>query len=131
VSAQQGRARPRWVAAVLLGIAVGALPGCAPQAPRLPDAGAAAAAMGGETAVNRIAISDFMFVPMVLTVTRGSTVSWVNLDAEPHTVRSVDDAFRSGALDQNDRFSFRFERPGTYRYVCSIHSRMLATIIVK
>jgi plastocyanin len=54
-----------------------------------------------------------MFNPMSLVVPVGTTVSWKNLDGEPHTIRSLDDTFRSGALDQNDSFSFKFDKPGT------------------
>jgi plastocyanin len=78
-----------------------------------------------------IAIHNFMFNPMSLVVPVGTTVSWKNLDGEPHTIRSVDDTFRSGALDQNDSFSFKFDKPGTYKYTCSIHPQMVATIVVK
>ena len=68
---------------------------------------------------------------MAPTATVRATVSWKNLDPEPHTVRSVDDQFRSGALDQNDSFSFKFDKPGTYRYVCSIHPQIVGTVTVK
>ena len=72
-----------------------------------------------------------MFEPMSLVVAAGTKVTWKNFDGEPHTIHSIDDAFRSGALDQNDTFSFQFDKPGTYRYVCSIHPQMVATIVVK
>jgi plastocyanin len=78
-----------------------------------------------------ITIHNFMFNPMSLVVPVGATVSWKNLDGEPHTIRSVDDTFRSGALDQNDSFSFKFDKAGIYKYVCSIHPQMIATIVVK
>jgi plastocyanin len=78
-----------------------------------------------------IAIHNFMFEPMSLVVAAGTTVTWKNLDGEPHTIHSIDDAFRSGALDQNDSFSFKFDKPGTYRYACAIHPQMVATIVVK
>jgi plastocyanin len=78
-----------------------------------------------------ISIREFMFAPMSLTVTAGTTVHWKNLDGEPHTVRGIDANFRSDPLDQNDTFAFKFDRPGTYRYVCSIHPQMLGTIVVK
>jgi plastocyanin len=80
---------------------------------------------------NTIAIRNFMFEPMSLVVAAGTKVTWKNYDGEPHTIHSIDDAFRSGALDQNDTFSFQFDKPGTYRYVCSIHPQMVATIVVK
>jgi plastocyanin len=73
---------------------------------------------------------DFMFAPTALTVGVGATVTWTNKDDEPHTVVSDGGLFRSGALDTGESFSFRFDRPGTYRYVCSIHPRMVGTIVV-
>jgi plastocyanin len=76
-------------------------------------------------------MTHFMFSPMALTVTAGTTVTWKNLDGEPHTVTSLDGLFRSGALDENDSYKFKFVKPGTYKYVCSIHPRMLASIVVK
>jgi plastocyanin len=78
-----------------------------------------------------VIIKNFDYSPMKLTVKRGATVTWKNLDGEPHTITSVDGLFRSGALDTNEAYSFRFDKPGTYSYVCSIHPRMTATIIVK
>jgi plastocyanin len=92
---------------------------------------AAMAAVAATAQDSTIAIHNFMFNPMSLVVAVGTTVSWKNLDGEPHTIRSLDDTFRSGALDQNDSFSFKFDKPGTYRYACSIHPQMVATIVVK
>jgi plastocyanin len=95
-----------------------------------PSRAAEPAATPG-TADSSIAIRNFMFEPMSLVVTAGTKVTWKNFDGEPHTIHSIDDAFRSGALDQSDTFSFQFDKPGTYRYVCSIHPQMVATIVVK
>ena len=94
----------------------------------LAAAAGASLAAAGDTSVT---IKDFDFQPMAVTVPVGSTVTWKNLDGEPHTVTSVDGAFRSGALDEGDSFSFRFTRPGVYAYLCTIHPRMTATITVK
>ena len=74
---------------------------------------------------------EFMFAPTSLTVSAGSTVSWTNKDDEPHTVVSDTALFRSGALDTDESFSFRFDKPGTYHYACSIHPRMVGTIVVQ
>ena len=80
---------------------------------------------------NTIVLKDFHFAPMSLTVPAGTTVIWKNLDGEPHTVMSDTGVFRSGGLDQNDSFTFKFDRPGTYRFICSIHPSMMGTITVK
>jgi plastocyanin len=74
---------------------------------------------------------DFMFAPTNVTVAAGSTVTWTNRDDEPHTVVSDSGLFRSAALDTNQSFSFRFDKPGTYRYLCTIHPRMVGTVVVR
>jgi len=80
---------------------------------------------------NTVVMKNFDFSPMSLTVKAGTTVTWKNLDGEPHTVVSADGFFRSHALDQDDTFTFKFDKPGTYKYVCSIHPKMMAAIIVQ
>jgi len=82
-------------------------------------------------ATNAVVIKNFMFSPMSLTVKAGSTVTWKNLDDEPHTV--VDDAgvFHSSALDRDDTYSFKFDKPGVYKIFCGIHPYMKATITVQ
>lgn len=78
-----------------------------------------------------VTIKNFDFAPMMVTIKAGDTVTWKNLDDEPHTVTSADGAFRSPPLDQNDSFRFTFTKPGSYRYVCSIHPKMMAEIVVE
>ena len=39
--------------------------------------------------------------------------------------------FRSGALDTGEKYSFKFDKPGTYHFLCSIHPRMTGTIVVQ
>jgi plastocyanin len=88
-----------------------------------------AAAPGAET--TQVEVKDFMFMPTTLTVSAGAQVTWVNRDDEPHTVVSDTGLFRSGAMDTNESFSFKFTEPGTYHFTCSIHPRMVGTVIVK
>ncbi len=90
--------------------------------------GAAASAVPGST---QIVVKDFMFQPMSLSVPAGATVTWTNRDDEPHTVRSDTGLFGSGAMDTNESYSFRFDTPGTYHFTCSIHPRMVGTILVQ
>jgi plastocyanin len=80
---------------------------------------------------NAVVIKNFDFAPMSITVKAGTSVTWKNLDGEPHTVTSADGLFRSGAIDQNESFTFKFDKPGTYKYVCSIHPKMMAAVIVQ
>ena len=78
-----------------------------------------------------VIIKNFDYSPMDLSIAPGTTVVWKNLDGEPHTIASVDGMFRSPALDQNDSYSFTFNHPGVFKYICSIHPKMKATITVK
>lgn len=79
----------------------------------------------------QVTIRDFQFEPMALTVPVGTRVQWTNQDEEAHTVVSDSGQFRSPALDTNDRFSFTFDKPGTYHFACSLHPQMVGTITVK
>ena len=88
-------------------------------------------AAGADAAPPIVIARDFMFAPLTITIKAGSTVTWKNSDDEPHTVVSDAGVFRSGALDTNESFTFRFDKPGTYHYACSIHPRMVGTIVVQ
>ena len=79
----------------------------------------------------QIVIKDFTFMPMSMTIKAGSTVTWANKDDEPHTVVSDTGLFRSGAVDTDESFTFKFDQPGTYHYTCTIHPRMVGTIVVE
>ena len=95
--------------------------------PPAAPATAAATASGPGVVIAR----DFMFAPLTVTIAAGTTVTWTNHDDEPHTVVSDSGLFRSGALDTNESFSFKFDKPGTYHYACSIHPRMVGTVVVR
>ena len=79
----------------------------------------------------KILVKDFMFNPTPLTVKSGSTVTWTNMDDEPHSVVSDTGAFKSGGMDTNESFSYKFDKPGTYHFTCSIHPRMVGTVVVQ
>lgn len=78
-----------------------------------------------------VEIKDFAFAPTTITVPVGAKITWVNKDEEPHTVVSTSDAFKSRALDTDEQFSFTFAEPGTYKYFCSVHPKMVATVVVE
>jgi plastocyanin len=85
------------------------------------------------TAPSTVTIDNFAFAPAILAIAPGTKVTWANKDEEPHTVTSADGGlmFKSPALDTDDKFSFTFDKPGTYKYFCSIHPHMIGTIVVK
>jgi plastocyanin len=40
-------------------------------------------------------------------------------------------AFKSKALDTDDKFTFTFATPGIYEYFCSLHPHMTGTVVVE
>ena len=78
-----------------------------------------------------VKIDNFSFSPPNLEIKAGTTVTWTNADDIPHTVVSNDKAFKSKVLDTDQRFSFTFDKPGTYPYFCSLHPKMTAKVVVQ
>lgn len=79
-----------------------------------------------------IKVDNFSFSPQTITVAVGTGVTWTNQDDIPHTVVSDDKTtFKSKALDTDDKFTFKFTKPGTYPYFCSIHPKMTGQVVVQ
>ncbi|SRR6266702_4647933 len=111
----QRNTRRRLLATALLAVAVAA-------------AGLAPSSAGAEETT--VKIDNFAFAPEQLTVKAGTTVTWTNEDDIPHTVVATGRAFKSKALDTDDKFSFTFTTPGSYEYFCSLHPHMKAMVTV-
>lgn len=86
------------------------------------------------TATAAITIKNFMFMPMSMTVKAGTTVTWTNDDVTPHDIE-----FQGGIIPTSPQisagggprsWSHTFTTPGTYPYVCGIHTYMTGTIKV-
>ena len=74
---------------------------------------------------------NMRFLPLVLAITVGDTVRFLNNDGMDHNVYSPDgEAFNLGTFKPGDTRSHTFEEPGVYRIKCSIHPEMLAYVFV-
>jgi 3',5'-cyclic-AMP phosphodiesterase len=83
-------------------------------------------------AANEIGIDNFNFTPGVLTVTAGTSVTWINNDDVPHVIVSPRGRFPvSPVLDTNGRYSATLKEAGTYDYFCSVHPVMTGQIVVR
>ena len=78
----------------------------------------------------QVVVDNFSFAPAMTAVPAGSTVTWTNRDDVPHNIVSTDQKFKSPVLDTDERFSHRFDAPGTYKYFCSIHPKMTGQVVV-
>lgn len=94
------------------------------------EAGAPPSEAAPEGAV--VQIVDFMrFEPTALTVSPGTTVTWVNHDGSNHIIELKADG-KSPRLRHGASWSHRFTTPGEFPYICAIHgARMSGTIIVQ
>jgi plastocyanin len=75
---------------------------------------------------------DKRFEPHVLAVTRGTTVSFPNVDRIYHNVFSLTPghAFDLGLYRKGASRTFRFEKPGLVSVYCNIHPDMAAYLMV-
>jgi plastocyanin len=84
-----------------------------------------------------VMVQDQAFSPDELTVTVGTTVTWVNGDAMGHTITHgeggapLQDALFDEELSQDQVVSYTFEEPGTYPVTCRVHKDMQMTVIVE
>jgi plastocyanin len=111
----------RLVLAALAGLLALVLGACATD-----EASEAATPAGADGST--VAIQDMAYTPETLTVPAGSTVTWVWRDgAIAHDVKGA--GFKSKVVAEGT-FSHRFEKPGTYDYLCTLHPNMKGTIEV-
>ena len=71
--------------------------------------------------------NDVFYEPSPAKVAVGSTVTWTNDDALPHTVTSgnpekgSDGIFASRIVNADKSFSYTFDKAGVLDYYCAIH----------
>jgi plastocyanin len=114
--------------------------GTAPSAARAQLKAAVVVDMTGELLV---------FEPAVIEIRAGQTVTWKNssgrevhtVTADPRQAASAEDVqlptgaqpFDSGYMNPGQTYQHTFRKPGTYRYVCTLHEvqRMIGQVVVK
>jgi plastocyanin len=89
---------------------------------------------GGESApvetTEVLMAKSYTFEPRRIAISAGETVTWTNDDNFTHTVQV--DGREDHRVEQDESVSIAFDRPGTYHYVCTLHSRdMDGEVIVR
>ena len=77
---------------------------------------------------NQVSVVDFSYMPGVVRIATGQTVTWRNDGTEQHDVTGSD--WHSGPLDPGYTYHLTFGLAGIYAYRCSIHLDMMGTVIV-
>ena len=75
-------------------------------------------------------VKSYSFDPKVIEIEAGDTVIWTNEDNFTHTVQV--EGQEDHKVEQGESVEITFDEPGTYDYVCTLHSQdMDGTVIVK
>ena len=80
--------------------------------------------------------TDACYIPSMVNVDVGETVTWSNDDTAAHTVTSgsaaggADGVFDSGLFTAGTTFSHTFEEEGTFDYFCMVHPWMVGSVTI-
>ena len=83
--------------------------------------------MGGNSCIptsTQVCMVNKNFSPANLSISHGTTVTWMNGDAVNHTVGNATgsaDIYTSGFIAPGSSFSHTFATPGTFAYYCGLH----------
>ncbi|MDO9386782.1 MAG: plastocyanin/azurin family copper-binding protein [Thiobacillus sp.] len=87
-------------------------------------------AAGAEPA--EVVIEKMLFVPQVLRIKPGTTVTWVNREKRNnHSVLfKQENMLESDRLFPGETYQRTFDKPGRYPYICGPHPEMVGVIEV-
>jgi plastocyanin len=77
-----------------------------------------------------VTIKNFMYHPMVLTVTAGTKVTFHNEDDTAHTATALNGGFNTGTVKPGKSSTVTLRKVGTDKYHCLFHAFMVARIVV-
>ena len=78
-----------------------------------------------------ITIGDRVFTPGSVVIAAGGTVTWDNVDGDEHTATSTDGGpIDSPVLGSGESYAVEFPIPGTFAFICAIHTEMRGDIEV-
>jgi plastocyanin len=93
--------------------------------------GTAPGAAKKPTGPGTVAIAEFLFGPEKITVKRGQTITWTNVDDSPHQVTvQGETTLRTPVVLKGQTTALRFDHVGTYGYICGLHPNMKGAIEV-
>ncbi len=93
-----------------------------------PDGKVVAKAKPGASAIS---IAEFLFGPEKLQIKAGGTATWTNVDDSPHWIAVQGAKMNTPVMVKGQSASLKFDKPGTYGYLCGLHPAMKGTIEVK
>ncbi len=64
---------------------------------------------------------EYVFQPMRIKVKAGATVTWTNDGKEAHDAIAQDGSWTTGEIAPGKTGTVKFDKPGTYTYICKDH----------
>jgi plastocyanin len=104
-----------------------------PSTPAASSPPAASPSPSASPAATVTMVDALKFVPDSVSVKAGDTVEWKNTGSAPHTVTADDGSFDSGTstpINAGGTYDHTFPTAGTFKYHCTIHPQMKATVVV-
>jgi plastocyanin len=77
-----------------------------------------------------VEIRNYLYNPAGITVKKGTTITWVNLDDVAHTVTDDKGEWDSKDMGAQKSWSHTFNSVGVYNYHCTPHPFMLGRVTV-
>lgn len=86
------------------------------------DGGSSTAPQDGAVQTSTVDLpKSYRFAPDAIQVSAGTTVTWSNSDDFVHNVALLDGSETTKDLPIGGKASITFDKPGTYKYQCSLH----------
>lgn len=82
-----------------------------------------------DTSFVTLEIKNWGFNPNVITISKGSTAKWANLDSKVHTVTSSGN-FDSGDIPAGGTWTYTFSKAGTFNYNDKYDPSMQAMVVI-
>ena len=75
-----------------------------------------------QAANKTVEMKDNVYIPDLLEITPGDSVTWVNKGRSPHNITYGDDSKESGTIEPGGEYTLTFPDRQTIYYYCSLHS---------
>jgi alcohol dehydrogenase (cytochrome c) len=73
---------------------------------------------------------EYVFQPMRIKVKAGTTVTWTNDGKEAHDATAQDGSWSTGEVAPGMTATVKFDKPGTYTYICKDHPWSYGEVVV-
>jgi PQQ-dependent dehydrogenase (methanol/ethanol family) len=74
---------------------------------------------------------EYVFQPVRIKVKAGSSVTWTNDGKVPHDASAQDGSWSTGEIAPGKSATVKFDKPGTYTYICKDHPWSYGQLVVE